>query len=426
MRWLYTGLLYLFTPWIVARLLWRGWQNPAYRQGWAERFGFPTLAVRPFGKLRTSRVVWIHAVSLGETRAVEALARRLRARYPHQPLLFTAMTPTGLRQAQQFFPPSAHVGHAYLPYDYPGAVQRFLDRAQPQLGIIVETELWPNLLHACEQRGIPVILANARLSERSARGYRWVLPWIRPRLRGLHAIAAQTQADADRLIALGARTTCVQVMGSLKFDLTIPADLPARAAALRGQWQRPAWIAASTHRGEDEYALDALATMPDNVLLVLAPRHPERFAEVAALCRQRGLRVAQRSAGETVDAATRVYLADTLGELLLLYAAVDVAFVGGSLLPIGGHNPLEPAAMGIPCVVGTHTFNFAAITQQLIACGACQAIAQPAELGAAVWAWLGDAESRCQAGQRGLAWVNANRGATERLLALITPLLAKK
>lgn len=418
MRGLYSLLLYLGLPLVLARLYWRGRRAPEYRRRWGERLGF----VEP---LPGAGGIWIHAVSVGETRAALPLARALRERYPQAPLLITTTTPTGSRQVRDAF--GETVAHVYAPYDLPDAVNRFLDRTRPRLGVIMETELWPNLFYACELRGIPLIVANARLSERSARGYARFAGLSRQTLARTAVIAAQAEADAARFRALGAPR--VQVTGNLKYDLTLPEDLAECGAELRRALgvNKPILIAASTHAGEEEPVLDAFAelrrTRPE-LRLVLVPRHPERFAGVAELCAGRGLRVIRRSEGRPCDPATDVFLGDTMGELLLFFAAADVAFVGGSLVEVGGHNVMEPALLGLPVLFGPHMFNFADASRQLLEAQAAWQVADAAELAATAAGLFAAPARRQAAGRRGRQVVENNRGALAALLAIIAGVLA--
>ncbi len=411
MRYLYTLLLYLLLPLVLLRLWWRGRRAPAYRRRWRERFGFmPRLPVNP--------VVWVHAVSVGETVAAVPLIRWLRAR--GEPVLVTTTTPTGSERVRAVF--GEEVFHVYCPYDLPAAVRRFLARTQPKLALIMETELWPNLFHGCARAGVPVVVANARLSQRSAAGYRKVAALTRATLAQVSLIAAQTDDDAERLRALGGAR--VEVTGSVKFDISIDAELSAQGQSLRHAWgvARPVWIAASTHAGEDEQVLAAhaelLRVLP-HALLVLVPRHPERFDEVAALCGQRSFNVVRRSTGAACETQTQVLVGDTMGELLVFFAAGDAAFVGGSLVPTGGHNVLEPAALGLPVAVGPHTFNFLDITARLIARNGAVRVHDATELAALMQRWLSDATERARVGQAGAALVEQNRGALARLQGLL-------
>ncbi|WP_455230099.1 lipid IV(A) 3-deoxy-D-manno-octulosonic acid transferase [Geopseudomonas aromaticivorans] len=412
-RSLYTLLLHLALPLIALRLYLRGRKAPAYRLRIAERFAFQLPPLKPGG-------IWVHAVSVGESIAAAPMIRALRERQPGLPITVTCMTPTGSERIRALF--GDQVQHCYLPYDLPWAAARFLDRLQPKLAVIMETELWPNHIHQCATRGIPTVLANARLSAKSARGYARFAGLTRPMLAEMSWIAAQTEAEAERFRQLGARPECVSVTGSIKFDLTIDRELKPRAQALRASWgatNRPVWIAASTHAGEDEIVLAAhrqlLSGQPES-LLILVPRHPERFESVHVLCRREGFTTVRRSSGQPVGEGDQVLLGDTMGELLFLYALADVAFVGGSLVPSGGHNLLEPAALGLPVLSGPHLFNFLEIAAQLRAAGALQEVAGAEGLARQLQCLLIGAESlRCM-GAAGIGVLRANHGALERLL----------
>ena len=420
LRWLYTGLLYLILPLALLRLYWRGRQDTGHRQRWRERLGI--IPTRPAGGL------WVHAVSVGETRAALPLIRALRNRYPDLPLLVTTTTLTGSRQVHEAL--GEQVQHVYAPYDLPGAVARFLHQTRPRLAVIMETELWPNLLHQCAVAGIPTLIANARLSERSARGYGRIGWLTAAMLRDITLIAAQAEADAERFRALGASR--VEVTGNLKYDLTLPDDLPEQGRRLRRELlgeNRPVWIAASTHAGEDEQILDAFAQLrarwPD-LLLLLVPRHPERFDGVAALCQQRGFRVVRRSEQRPCTPETAIFLGDSMGELLRFYAAADLAFVGGSLVPTGGHNVLEPALLGLPVLFGPHMFNFTEAGERLLEANAAWPVADAVELVAQADRLLSDPTLRQDAGQRGRAVVERHRGALAALLGWIRTLLLQQ
>lgn len=425
---LYSGLLGVIAPLALARLWWKGRLNPAYRERWGERLGrIPDLPDRPR--------LWVHAVSVGEVIAAAPLVRAWRARHPDWAVLVTTTTPTGSAQVRRLFGDA--VEHVYLPFDLPGAVRRFLAHARPTLGVIMETELWPNLFAEADRRGVPMVLANARLSERSMRGYSRVGGLVRPTLGHLRLIAARGAEDAARFLAMGAAPDRVEALGNLKFDL----DVPPEAAALGQAWRtalgrgRPVWIAASTHPGEDEQVLAAhrmvLATHPDAMLL-LAPRHPERAAEVAQLIEAQGLVPMRRSSlppppqpalpgreGKRPD----VLLIDTLGELMDFYAASDIAFVGGSLVPHGGHNPLEPAALGLPVLTGPHVHNFSDVFAAMCATGAAREVMDAHALGMAVAELLEDATLRRSMGEAGATWLAAHRGALERLVGRLESLV---
>jgi 3-deoxy-D-manno-octulosonic-acid transferase len=366
--------------------------------------------------------IWVHAVSVGESIAAAPMIRALLERYPNLPITVTCMTPTGSERILALFANEPRIQHCYLPYDLPCAARRFLDRVQPKLAVIMETELWPNHIHQCAKRGIPVALANARLSERSAKGYGRFRELTRPMLAEMSLFAVQTEAEAKRFLELGARSETVEVTGSIKFDLTIDPQLFRRAVELRGQWQaqeRPVWIAASTHDGEDEVVLAAhrqLLTSHPDALLILVPRHPERFNSVYGLCQQQGFATVRRSSGDAVSANISVLLGDTMGELLFLYALADSAFVGGSLVPNGGHNLLEPAALAKPVLSGPHLFNFLEIAAQLRSAGALQEVEDAEGLAVAVQRLFELPRDAQRMAEAGLKVMRANQGALQRLL----------
>ncbi|OUS10545.1 3-deoxy-D-manno-octulosonic acid transferase [Gammaproteobacteria bacterium 54_18_T64] len=423
-RLLYTVLIYLCLPLILLRLFLRGSRAPAYRRRWGERFGF-------VDRLDASRqVIWLHSVSVGETIAAAPLVRRLQAQYPEATLLVTTMTPTGSAQVGKIF--GASVEHCYAPYDMPDAIARFLSRTHPALLVIMETELWPNLIHACHHRSIPVVLANARLSAKSAAGYAKVAQLARPMLAQLAVVAAQTEADGERFLRLGVASESLEVTGNIKFDLQLDESLREQAAALKAQWRgasgRPVWLVASTHRGEDEIVLDAfsqvLAHCAD-LLLVLVPRHPERFDEVAGLCSEAGYNLSRRSEvpGAGMAAITdgvQIVLGDTMGELLTFCGASDISFVGGSLVAVGGHNLIEPAAWGVPVLSGPHLFNFTEVARLLSEAGGLALCATASELAEQVVKLLvDDAQCYRQMSDAALAVTEANRGALDRLTVLL-------
>ena len=418
MRNLYTILLYLLTPFVLLRLAWRGLRAPAYWKRWGERFGrINSVEGKP---------IWVHAVSVGEVQAAVPLLRALLKRYPGVPVLVTTTTPTGADQVRSLF--ETRVKHLYVPYDLPGAVQRFITQTRPRVALIMETEIWPNLYRTCSHQGVPVLLVNARLSERSANGYMRVRRLAAQTLSCVQGIAAQTRADAERLVELGAPPERVKVTGSIKFDMQIPASLTEQAAVLRRDWgqQRPVWIAASTHEGEDELVLAAHKRIRErypNALLILVPRHPERFARVAALCREQGWKTVQRSEQCPTPADAAVFVGDTMGELLLFFAASDVAFIGGSLIPHGGHNPLEAVAQRVPVLFGPHMFNFEAIAQMLLSAGGAREVGDDGQLADSVLHWLEDPAGRVAVGERGAAVVEANKGARDAVVAMVAEAL---
>jgi 3-deoxy-D-manno-octulosonic-acid transferase len=419
MRALYTLLWYLALPWLPLRLWWRGRRERGYRERVGERFGAyqgAAGAVRP-------PVLWVHAVSLGETRAAAPLVERLRRAHPDATVLVTHMTATGRAAGRALF--GDRVVQAWLPYDVPFAVRAFLRHFRPRAGLIMETELWPNLVALATAAGVPLYLVNARLSERSARGYARVRALAQPMLASLAGIAAQSAADAARFAALGGRTPIV--IGNLKFDLEIPDAALALGRELRVRWgeERPVWVAGSTRDGEEALILDALArgALPPATLAVVVPRHPQRFDAVAALLRQRGIPFVRRSDNAPVPADVGVLLGDSMGEMLGYYAAADVVFVGGSLVPLGGQNLIEPIALARPTLIGPHTFNFAEATANALAAGAARRVEDADALIAAVGALLADRTQRVAMGQAALAFHAAHRGAGLRLWRWLAPQL---
>ncbi|RMQ46231.1 3-deoxy-D-manno-octulosonic-acid transferase [Pseudomonas cichorii] len=414
-RTLYTLLFHLGLPLVALRLWLRARKAPAYRQRIGERFAIGLPAMQRGG-------IWVHAVSVGESIAAAPMIRALLALYPQLPITVTCMTPTGSERIKALFASEPRIQHCYLPYDLPWAAGRFLDHVQPRLGIIMETELWPNHINQCARRGIPVMLANARLSERSARGYGRFAGLTRPMLAQMSGFAVQTEAEAQRFLELGARPECVTVTGSIKFDLSIDPQLLERAAQLREQLQttrRPVWIAASTHAGEDESVLSAhrqiLVSHPE-ALLILVPRHPERFDSVYGLCQQTGFATVRRSSGQAVTPDTSVLLGDTMGELLFLYALADHAFVGGSLVPNGGHNLLEPAALAKPVLSGPHLFNFLEIAALLRKAGALEEVSDSVGLAVAIQRLFDQPQLARTMAEAGLGVMKTNQGALQRLL----------
>ncbi|MDY0012906.1 MAG: lipid IV(A) 3-deoxy-D-manno-octulosonic acid transferase [Rhodocyclaceae bacterium] len=403
-------------PALVLRLLWRARRQPEYLQHISERWGAHSESREP--------TLWIHAVSVGETRAAAPLVRALLARHPDHHILLTHMTPTGRATAGELFGDDPRVSSAYLPYDLPWAVAAFLERARPRLGVIMETEIWPNLFTACKRRGVPLVLANARLSERSARGYRKIGALAREALEALSVVGAQTPQDGARLTALGAGS--VQVTGNIKFDAAPPPAQQALGKAFRAQvGGRPVLLAASTREGEEALILDAFARLGDeDVLLLLVPRHPQRFDEVARLASDRGLKLQRRSDNQRIAPETRVWLGDSMGEMFAYYQMAEVALIGGSWLPFGGQNLIEACAVGCPVVVGPHTFNFAAVAEEAEARGAALGCAN-AEAGmTTALALLKEPARRRAMGQAGIAFVTAHQGATQRTLDILEGLLA--
>ncbi|HTA65218.1 MAG TPA: lipid IV(A) 3-deoxy-D-manno-octulosonic acid transferase [Xanthomonadaceae bacterium] len=415
LRGAYACVMYALVPAMLYHLVWRGLRDREYFRRWSERFGW-------YGTAPMQPSIWVHAVSVGEVIAAAPLVDALRARHPDTPLLVTTTTPTGAAQVLSRW--KGAVGHLYFPYDLSGAARRFLAHAKPRIAIVMETEIWPNIYFAVGRANVPLMLVNARLSQRSLSGYRLALPLIRMALARVDAIAAQSQADAQRLLRAGAPAERLRVTGNLKFDLRLPEGLDALARERRAAWgsTRPVWIAASTHEGEEASVLDAYARLRERfptLLLLWAPRRPARFAGVASACMQRGWRTRRRSAGVMADADTDCFVIDSIGELMGFYAASDVAFVGGSLQAIGGHNVLEPAAVAVPTVVGPHTANFTEAIALLRDAGALLQVDHVEGLARALADLLAD-PVRCKAmGEAGRAVVERERGALARTLVLI-------
>ena len=410
-RFIYTLLSYALLPYALLHLLWRSRKQPAYLKHIGERFGFYTV-------VPAKPLIWLHAVSVGETRAAGPLVKALRKAYPEHRILLTHMTPTGRETGERMF--GDGVLRCYLPYDFPHAVKRFLSHFKPVAGVLLETEIWFNLIHLCKEKRIPLYLVNARLSEKSAARYSRYRSLVSTGLNELTAIAAQTQGDAERLRALGA--TVIQVTGNLKFDMLPPFFALELGRELRSSFgARPVFLAASTRVGEEERVLEAIsvAGVP-SLLSVIVPRHPQRFDEVAALLNRRGIRFQKRSENLPVAADTQVVLGDSMGEMFAYYAACDVAFVGGSLLPLGGQNLLEACAMGKPALIGPHTFNFAEAAELAVQAGAAQRVRDAAELGLALKSLFADEAKRKAMGDSGRAFCAAHQGATQKILKLIS------
>ena len=419
LRGLYSLALYALLPVTIYHLVWRGFRHPAYLSRWNERYA------RYGGERDASavrrRTLWVHAVSVGEVAAAAALINTLLKKYPERRLVVTSITPTGSERIQALW--GDRVDHVYLPYDLPGAVGRFLDRYRPAQALIMETELWPNLLFGCRDRAIPVAILNARLSERSLRGYRVLAPLVSRALRTVARVCAQTAPDGERFVTLGARPDAVVVTGNLKFDVAERDDVATFVDTFRRHTgRRMVWIAASTHPEEELPVLLAHRRLrrrwPD-LLLLWAPRHPERFNPVAERLRSAGLRTATRNEDRMAGADDAAFVINTLGELPMFFGASDVAFVGGSLQDIGGHNLLEPAAAGVPTVTGPHLHNFAEIAAALREAGALQVVDSDEELGDALDVLLEDAALRSKMGEAGRALAESGRGALARTLAAV-------
>ena len=420
MRLLYNLLTYLLLIPFAGYWLLRGIGNRSYSENLGQRFGF--------GFPKIDRCIWVHAVSVGEVQAAAPLIRALKERFPDRGLLITTVTPTGAARVRSLFGDT--VQHSYIPFEFPHAIRSFFRNVNPDAALIMETEIWPNLYRGCGTRKIPLILVSARISPRSVPGYRKLLPLIRETLSHGIIIAAQSQPDANRFLALGANPARTYVMGNIKFDIEPDAAVIAKGRVLREELfgDRPVWIAASTHEGEEQLVLEVhreLCARHPELLLVLVPRHPERFPSVRELIEKQGFslvsRTAQRPAGDA-----SVFLCDTMGEVPMFYAASDVAFVAGSLVPIGGHNLLEPAMLGVPIVTGPHNFNAQDIADLFVDLGACRRVTGTADLVTTVSELLTDRELAARLGSAGRSVLDENRGALERLLVLLEPLLSDR
>ena len=410
-RFFYTLLLYLLLPYILLRLAWRARRQRGYLENVAERFGYHAQA-------GGGPVIWVHAVSVGETRAAEPLIRALREKYPQHRVLLTHMTPTGRETGEAIY--GDEVTRCYLPYDYPGAVARFLAHFQPRIGILMETEIWPNLIQAGREHGVPLYLVNARLSEKSFSGYQRFPQLARESLAGFTAIAAQSEDDARRLTSLGGGE--VRVTGSIKFDIDPPPAQLELGRSLRREFgeSRPVLLVASTREGEEALVLDTLAHVDvPGLLTVIVPRHPQRFDEVERLLEARGVRFQRRSANAAISADTRVVLGDSMGEMFAYYAACDVAFIGGSLLPFGGHNLIEACAAGKPVLIGPHSYNFAEATELAMQAGAALQVPDAKTFAQEAGRLLRDPAATKRMARAALDFANAHRGATAKVVALL-------
>lgn len=418
-RILYSLLWVLILPLALLRLCWRARRQPEYLHHVGERLGAaPVRGARP--------CLWLHAVSVGETRAAQPLIKALLEHYPEHDLLLTHMTPTGRATGAELFGKEPRVRQCYLPYDLPWCVRRFLRRAQPQIGLMMETEVWPNAVQISTKWGVPMLLVNARLSEKSARGYGKLGALSRNTFGAFAAVGAQTEADAQRLRAFGA--TC-EVTGNLKFEVATTPEMRQRGQAFRAKaGARPILLAASTREGEEAMLLAAFARhAAADTLLVLVPRHPQRFNEVAQLVQNQGLTLARRNdEAEPITAQTRVWLGDSMGEMVAYFAMADVAIIGGSWLPLGGQNLIEACAVGVPVILGPHTFNFAQASVQAIEAGAALRCADLDEAMKAAERLLKAPEPSKAMSEAGLRFIQTHRGATQKTMALVAQEMPQK
>ena len=418
MRFLYNFLTYLLLIPLAVYWISGGIVNRSYRDRLMQRFGFG------FPKLQDS--IWIHAVSVGEVQAAVPLIHVLMQRFPLQKIIVTTVTPTGASRVVELF--GEAVVHCYMPFEFPNAIRSFFTSVKPRVAMIMETEIWPNLYRGCGVRSIPLILVSARISPKSIPGYRRLVPLIRETLSHGIIIAAQSQADASRFLELGADPERTHVTGNIKFDIEFDQAIVSRGKQLRSALFacRPVWIAVSTHRGEEQQVLEAhrilLKAHPD-LLLVLVPRHPERFTEVRELIEKSSFTVVSRTSDQPATASTEVFLVNTMGEVPLFFAASDISFIGGSLVPIGGHNLLEPAIQELPIITGLYLFNTEEIAENFVKHDACVVVANGVELAAAVLVLLDDPDEATKMGKRGLKVVEQNSGSLQRLLVLLEPLL---
>lgn len=418
MRYLYTLLVYLAVPYALLRLWWRSYRLPIYRERLLERLGFYPVAFK--------ECIWLHGVSVGEILAAVPVVNALLAENPSCPFVITTMTPTGAERVKHLW--KDRVIHLYLPYDMPFSVEKFLKATQPKIGILMETELWPNLLRACHKKKIPICLLNARLSERSAKRYAKIPSLTKEMLENVNAIAVQSELEHERFVALGASRNRLTTVGNVKFDLHIPREVIEQGQALRKNLgeKKFVWIAASTHKGEEELMLTAHSLVceiyPDAVL-ILVPRHPDRFESVYQLIKKFKFTVLKRSETPCFSPSFSVYLGDTMGELLQLYAASDIAFVGGSLIPQGGHNMLEPAALAKPILTGKYLFNFTNISEQLISAQALLITLDAEALAEQLLKFANNAEELQQVGEKAKQVFLSNQGSLAKQMTIVNKIL---
>lgn len=420
-RFFYSIAWWLALPLVFARLWWRGRKEPGYRQHMAERFGFYSHI-----RIAGHHVVWVHAVSVGETRAAEPLIDALLHAHPDDAILLTHMTPTGRETGRALFGKhDSRVVQCYLPYDTGWMTGRFLRRFSPSICILMETEVWPNLIAQCKRHRVPVTLVNARLSERSLAKAQRLSALMTEAAHAMSCVAAQTEADAQHLRQMGAPN--VHVTGSIKFDVTPAEQMLVKGAALRKQiGERPVLLCASTREGEEQLILDALSSVDiAKTLVIIVPRHPQRFDEVAKLIEARGMTMCRRSSlnDEPVPAAVQILLGDSMGEMFAYYAACDLAFIGGSLLPLGGQNLIEACAVSKPVLIGPHTFNFSAVSEGAIAAGAALRIPDANTMVSEALHLLYAGDERNAMGAKALAFAQQHRGATQRTLSLLRPFI---
>lgn len=415
MHLLYTLTITLLTPFILLRLYWKGIKAPAYRQRWQERLA---IYKQPYPK----HSIWFHAVSVGETEAIFPLIKQVQAEHPEIPILVTTTTTTGSNRVQTVLGDS--VSHVYLPYDLPFIQRKFFQHFQPKIALIMEKEIWPNLFSECEKRQIPLLIINARLSTNSAKNYKKIPTLVSRSLHNVSNILSQTEEDRQNFISIGAPENKTDVLGNLKFDITMTKELIAQGHKLKTTLfaKRFVWIAASTHKGEEEIILNCYQTLKKEIpelLLILVPRHPERFLAVKALVEANKLNVSMRSSQQSCPIATDIYIADTLGELKMLYAAADISFVGGSFVPIGGHNILESLAANTPCLFGPYMLNFKEISHQVLAQQASIQCKTESELIQTIRYLYNNLTARQSLVKNGQVFLNKNTGATHKTIQIL-------
>jgi len=419
MRHLYTFIFYCILPFVVLRLFWRGFKVSGYWSRWKERFGIYDGHAR-------HDVIWFHCVSVGEAEAAFPLIKLMQMEYPNQRFLVTTITPPGSARVRAVL--GTQVEHVYIPYDLPLILRRFFKHFRPKMAVFMEKEIWPNIFAMCAQRQIPLFVINARLSEYSAPAYKKITSFIKPAFQCVNRIATQTEEDLQRFIEIGAVPDRIAVFGNVKFDVAIEESVISAGRTLKRQCfaDRFVWMLASTHQGEEALLLPVYQQLKQqipNVLLMIAPRHPERSRQIKKLCEEQGLTVVMRSEQLPVSDAVDVYIADSMGELKMLYASADVAFVGGSLVPVGGHNVLEPALVGVPVVFGPEMFNFKEIAERILAeqaavqCGDRQAVVD------AILQIKNDADFRTKMTAKAKAFVLRNQGATRRIADMLAQAL---
>lgn len=422
LRTLYSILFILLLPIIFLRLITKSVKSPAYRHRWQERLGCSNHQL--------PNSIWVHAVSVGEAISAVPFVKALQKAYPHLPIVITTMTPTGSERVKAAFEKELNqtIFHVYVPYDVPFAIQNFLKRMTPKILILMETEIWPNMITECHKQKISIVIANARLSPKSLKHYQMGHVVVRPLMDKVTFIGAQSQMDADRFVEIGAKFDKVKNIGNIKFDISWPDEVIEKGKLLRTQLgeARQVLIAASTHEGEEEIILSVyqkLKSQFPDLILLLVPRHPPRFERVASLCEAKGLVIVKRTDGKLCLSETDVFLGDTMGEMGIFYAASDIAFVGGSFTPIGGHNLLEPAALGLPILTGPHLHNFVYISEVLLAANGAVLVENEGVLFKTLNSLLMDPKLCQELGQNALAVVAQNKGALKRLLTLVARML---